>query len=65
MKLKKEKELLNGSSNFEEVLEFIKTARTLKRQVKLIRGISLETREEEVVKTILEDLRAQFTLFKV
>jgi len=65
MKMKKEKKALEGTDNSTEVLEFLKSARTLKRQLMLIRGINLEAREEEIIKTILEDLRKQFSLFKV
>lgn len=65
MKMKKEKEILGNSNNAIEVLEFLKSARTLKRQLMLIRGIDLEVNEEEIIKTILLDLRKQFSLFKV
>lgn len=65
MKMKKEKKVLEGTDNSTEVLEFLKSARTLKRQLMLIRGINLEAKEEELIKTILEDLRKQFSLFKV
>lgn len=65
MKMKKEKKALEGTDNSTEVLEFLKSARTLKRQLMLIRGINLEAKEEEIIKTILEDLRKQFSLFKV
>lgn len=63
--MQKERKKLNGSINSNEVLEFIKTARTLKRQVKLIRGIRLEDKEEDSIKIVLEDLKKQFTLFRV
>lgn len=65
MKMKKEKKALEGTENSTEVLEFLKSARTLKRQLMLIRGINLESKEEEIIKTVLEDLRKQFSLFKV
>lgn len=65
MKMKKEKKALEGTDNSTEVLEFLKSARTLIRQLKLIRGINLEAKEEEIIKTVLEDLRKHFSLFKV
>lgn len=65
MRMKKEKELLKDTINSVEVLEFLKGARTLKRQLKLIRGIKLDEKEEQVIKTILEDLKKQFSLFNV
>jgi hypothetical protein len=65
MKMKKEKEKLNGQENVEEVLEFLKNARMLKKQIRLIRGIELTDREEEVVKEVLGELKKEFTLFKI
>lgn len=65
MKMTKEKEQLKGSENVEEVLEFLKSARMLKKQIRLIRGISLEDREEEVVQQVLKELKKEFALFKV
>lgn len=65
MRQPKEKAMLGNSKNVEEVIEFIKTARTLKRQIKLVRGINLEAEEEQVIKTVLEELKKQFLMFKV
>lgn len=64
-RMHKERAELEGSENIEEVLEFLKTARTLKRQIKLIRGIRLEDKEEKIIKNILEDVKKQFSLFNV
>jgi hypothetical protein len=65
MKMTKEKEKLKGQENTEEVLEFLKNARMLKKQIRLIRGIELTEREEEVVKEVLSELKKEFTLFKI
>lgn len=63
MKMTKEKEQLNGQENAEEVLEFLKSARMLKKQIRLIRGIELSEKEEYVVKEVLRELKMEFTLF--
>lgn len=65
MKMTKEKEKLKGQENEEEVLEFLKNARMLKRQIRLIRGIELSEHEEKVVKEVLSELKKDFTLFKI
>jgi hypothetical protein len=65
MKMRKERKALADSENAIEVLEFLKSARTLKRQLMLIRGIQLDECEEQTIKTVLEDLRKQFSLFRV
>lgn len=65
MKMKKEKLILKDTDNSVEVLEFLKSARTLKRQLQLIRGIKLDEKEEQVIKTVLEDLKGRFSLFNV
>ena len=64
MKMRKEKAKLKGQENIEEVLEFLKSARMLKKQIRLIRGIDLNEREEEVIKEVLGDLTKEFMLFK-
>lgn len=61
----KEKQELAGQENIEEVLEFLKSARMLKRQIKLIRGIKLTEKEEEVVEKVLKELKKAFSLFNV
>ena len=63
--IRKEKSELANSPNHAEVLEFIKTARTLKRQIKLVRGINLNDKEVEVIKKVLTELDVEFTLFNV
>lgn len=65
MKMTKEKQELVGQENIEEVLEFLKSARMLKRQIKLIRGIKLTEKEEEVVEKVLKELKKAFSLFNV
>lgn len=65
MKMQKEKKILKNEENIEEVLEFLKSARMLKKQIKLIRGIGLTEKEETVVKTVLKELKDELTLFKV
>ncbi len=65
VKVTKEKRMLQGEPNLTEVLELIKTARTLKRQVSLVRGIPTTKKEEEIIQKVLSDLKDQFSIFKV
>ena len=65
MRMTKDKVKLKGEEHIEEVLEFLKSARMLKKQIKLIRGIELSEFEEEEVKKVLGELKKEFTLFKV
>lgn len=62
--MKKDKDTLTASNNEIEVLEFLKTARTLKRQIKLVRGIDLERKEIEIINRVLTELSKEFALFK-
>lgn len=62
--MKKDKDTLTASNNETEVLEFLKTARTLKRQIKLVRGIDLERKEIEIINRVLIELSKEFALFK-
>lgn len=63
--MKNERTKLNESNNAEELLEFIRTARTLKRQIRLMRGIGLELEETDSIKLVLTDLKNEFALFRV
>ena len=65
MKMTKDKQKLSGQEHIEEVLEFLKSARMLKKQIRLIRGIELTDQEETVVKEVLGELKKEFTIFKV
>lgn len=65
MRMKKEKDKLNGQEHIEEILEFLKSARMLKKQIRLIRGINLTEQEEKVVKEVLGELKKEFIFFKI
>lgn len=65
MRMGREKSLLKGEQNIEEVLEFLKSARMLRKQAKLIKGIQLSEKEETVVRTVLKAIRDEITLFKI
>lgn len=65
MRMLKEKKLLKEEENVEEVLEFLKSARMLKKQIKLIKGIDLTEKEESIVKLVLKELKDELILFKI
>lgn len=65
MRMTKEKEKLKDQENVEEILEFLKSARMLKRQIKLIKGINLTERENQVISEVLGQLKNEFSLFKM
>ena len=65
MKMQKEKKALAGEENIEEVLEFLKSARMLRKQIKLIKGLDLTEKEESVIKTVLKEVKEELILFKV
>lgn len=65
MRMQKEKKLLSEEENVEEVLEFLKSARMLKKQIKLIKGIDLTEKEESIVKLVLKELKDELILFKI
>lgn len=52
------------TKNETEVLEFLKTARELKRQIMLIKGIGLTSDEEQVVGKVLKELTSEMALYK-
>ena len=65
MRMTKEKEKLKDQDNAEEILEFLKSARMLKKQIKLIRGINLTEREKQIISEVLDQLKKEFSLFKL
>ena len=65
MRMLKEKKLLKEEENVEEVLEFLKSARMLNKQIKLIKGIDLTEKEESIVKLVLKELKDELILFKI
>lgn len=65
MRMTKEKEKLKDQENVEEILEFLKSARMLKRQIKLIKGINLTDQENYVIREVLGQLKNEFSLFKM
>lgn len=62
--MKKVKETLGKSKNAIEVLEFLKTARTVKRQMKLLRGLDLEEKETKIIKEVLDGVNKELSMFR-
>jgi hypothetical protein len=63
--MKKETKKLKNSNNAEEILEFIRTARTLKRQIRLVSGIELEQKETNTIKLALSDLKNEIAILGI
>jgi hypothetical protein len=61
---KEQNEKLKESENSIILLEFVKNARTLIRQTKLIHGIKLKESDEDVLKSVLAGLKSTITLFR-
>lgn len=47
------------------VLELIKTLRTIKRQLKLVKGMGLTIEEKELILKAMDKIEQEFQLFKM
>lgn len=47
------------------VLELIKTLRTIKRQLKLVKGMGLTIEEKELILKAMDKIAQEFQLFKM